>query len=53
MKVKTRDGKVIPLASSISVLSGYGSVSWYEIEEFIPEPHDYATGLWSGNLKVK
>lgn len=53
MKVKTRDGKIIPLADSISVLSGYGHVSWYEIDEFIPEPHDIVTGLWNGNLKVK
>ena len=51
MKVRTKEGKVIPLAYSIPVLSGYGVVFWRDIEEFIPEANDIAAG-WKDNLKV-
>ena len=51
MKVRTKDGKVIPLGSTLTVISGFGRVRWWEIEEFLPEANDIAMG-WKGNLKV-
>lgn len=51
MLVKTKDGKTIPLSSSISTKSGYGSVRWYDIVKFIPEAEEIAMG-WKENLKV-
>ena len=51
MKVKTKDGKIVPLGSTLTVLSGFGRVRWYEIEEFIPEATEIASG-WKENLKV-
>lgn len=51
MKVKTKDGRIIPLGSTMAVLSGFGRVRWYEIEEFIPEATEIASG-WKENLKV-
>ena len=51
MKVKTKDGKIISLGSTMAVFSGYGRVRWWEIEEFIPESYEIAMG-WKENLKV-